>query len=175
MTIYRWLHDPVFMREYDRQFERQRDIAQGLAFRRIQKVGEALDLGLAATDATGQPAVGLRLRTAELVLTNLERLSKRGVDGQAPAAGPLIILPGGARPMALLIGGELPAGAGLGTAEALGQVLDVEPVHPPVHPLPCLPAGAVALETGNVAQAPPVAPVASGLPQWWDARTAKSK
>jgi hypothetical protein len=171
------LRDPVFRAEYDRALERQRDITQGFMFKRIQSAGEAIDRGLVAMK-DGQPDHGPQLRAAELVVRAVEAFSKRAEDGQALATGPLIILPGGAQPVALLIGGNGSLGgqprleAGQDQRQDQ-QVIDAQAVSvPPSEPPPSLPPGGPSLERLDPA-APPRAP--DGLPSWWQAVRSKSK
>jgi hypothetical protein len=175
-AIYGWLKDPVFRAEYDRALERQRDITQGFMFRRIQSAGEAIDRGLVATK-DGQPDHGPQLRAAELVVRAVEAFSKRADDAQAPATGPLIILPGGAQPVALLIGGNgqprLEAGQDQRQDRQDQQVIDAQAVSvPPAEPPPSLPPGGPSLERLD-----PAAPqrVPDGLPSWWQAVQSKFK
>ena len=179
-TVDNWLRSPEFSAEYDRLLNLHRDRVQGMLASTTEHIRKVLVDAMLAEDDAGQPAHSIRLRGAELAAGAYERISKRGGDGQAPTTGPLIILPGGAQPMALLIGAAVPAApaqlqVGQESSQA-GQAQQLPTLerldHPPV---PRLPAGAMALETGVVAAQPQAPMPASGLPQWWQASKPKSK
>lgn len=133
-------------------------------------ITEAMD----AVDEDKQPAHGIRLRGAELAISGYERLSKRGTDAQAPATGPLIILPGGAQPMALLIGGNGQAALAAGQDQQVidAQAVEVREPVPAASTSPSLPPGGPSLERQVAVE---LEPKPAGLPSWWQAHASKSK
>jgi hypothetical protein len=177
-TIYLWRKDAEFSAEMARLLALQRERAQAIAFAQLERARVVIDEAMVAVDDDNQPAHGTRLRAAELVHHTFDALSRRGGDTQAPATGPLIVLPAGARPVALLIGPEM-QGSGAAGGGNVGDVVDAQvTVHVPAA-LPAVSLETPGLDASSSRPVVPVVPVASpvpaGLPQWWNGSRARSQ